>query len=449
MRELELDGIHDDDEHVILVDSDGGRYTLQIDEALRAAVRRDRPALGAIRATAATPLRPRDIQAMLRQGRTAEEIAEIAKVSLEHVRRYEGPVLAEREYTAQRCRAFPVGRGDGPSLGEIVAERLAARRAGEDVRWDAWRRADGTWDLELAFTAGGRERSAHWVADLDRRSIVAEDDEARWLVDEDPAAPEPGAGRARLTAIKRSVYDIEADGSFEETAARTRPRPLAWRPRPEPSVEAEPAAGRTEDPSRERSRSEARRDHPASIDADELDALNARRGLRSVPSPAAVPVPDGDEEPVWESLDEPAAPADAPNPAAGSAPAAEDATSPDPADEEALAEHARELAGASQPVDDLESLQEPSGEDSEEPVADGEPDEASAADDAPAAERADPAPGENDTVELTPLPGFAEESSGPAEPEEAPVRKPARKKSGSKRSSIPSWDEIVFGSKHD
>src|SRR5690606_38905484 len=143
----------------------------------------------------------------------------------------EGPVLAERAYTAQRCRSFPVGRGDGPTLGEIVSERLAARRAEDDARWDAWRRQDGTWELELVFTAGGRERSAHWVADLDRRSIVAEDDEARWLVDEDPAAPEPGAGRARLTAIKRSVYDIEADGSFEDPGPRSRPRPLAWRAR--------------------------------------------------------------------------------------------------------------------------------------------------------------------------------------------------------------------------
>ena len=37
MRELDLDGIHDDGEHLILVDSDGERYTLRIGEALRAA----------------------------------------------------------------------------------------------------------------------------------------------------------------------------------------------------------------------------------------------------------------------------------------------------------------------------------------------------------------------------------------------------------------------------
>lgn len=88
MRELELDGIHDDGEHAVLIDSDGERYTVRIDEALRAAVRRDRPALGMIQAAGSAPLRPREIQAMLRAGRSAEEISEIAQVSVEHVRRY-------------------------------------------------------------------------------------------------------------------------------------------------------------------------------------------------------------------------------------------------------------------------------------------------------------------------------------------------------------------------
>src|SRR5699024_8058851 len=106
MRELELDGIHDDGEHVLLVDSDGERYTLRIDRALRAAVRSDRPALNMIQADDAAPLRPREIQAMLRSGRSAEDISEASEIPLEHVRRYEGPVLAEREWTAQRARVF-------------------------------------------------------------------------------------------------------------------------------------------------------------------------------------------------------------------------------------------------------------------------------------------------------------------------------------------------------
>src|SRR5699024_12299751 len=73
--------------------------------------------------------------------------------------RYEGPVLAEREWAAQRARAFPDGRG-GPSLDEVVTERLAARQATEDTAWDAWRRPDGSWTLELSFSAAGRDRKS-------------------------------------------------------------------------------------------------------------------------------------------------------------------------------------------------------------------------------------------------------------------------------------------------
>ena len=43
MGELELVGLHDDGEHLVLSGPDGQRFRLRIDEPLRAAVRRDRP----------------------------------------------------------------------------------------------------------------------------------------------------------------------------------------------------------------------------------------------------------------------------------------------------------------------------------------------------------------------------------------------------------------------
>ena len=267
MRELELDGIHDDGEHVLLVDSDGERYTLRIDRALRAAVRSDRPALNMIQAADAAPLRPREIQAMLRSGRSAEDIAEASEIPLEHIRRYEGPVLAEREWTAQRARTFPVGRG-GPALLDVVTERLAAREATGETAWDAWRRQDGTWTLELSFSAGGGRA---------RRTGSLISTTARSPVDDEPgdqrrdAPPEPARGRGRLQAVKSSVYDLEADGSLEGGPA---PRARTWTPR-RPVAE----------------------EHPSVIADDDLEALNARRGLRSVPRPDAAAT-------VWSDLDD-------------------------------------------------------------------------------------------------------------------------------------------------
>lgn len=438
MRELELDGIHDDGEHLILLDSDGERYTLRIDEALRAAVRRDRPALGMIQAADAAPLSPRQIQGLLRSGRSAEEIAELAAITVEHVRRYEGPVLAEREWTAGRARTFPVGRG-GPSLTSVVSERLAARQAAEDVAWDAWRRPDGTWTLELSFNAAGRTRQAHWVADLDNRSLAPVDDEARWISDEDAPA-EPSRGRTRLMAVKSSVYDLEADGSFDESAG--------------------PRRGASE-----------RSAHPAAFDEAELDALNARRGLRSVP-----PLEDDDSAGVWSTLDE-----DVPQsaPARGNAaheddivPASDRDPDADPdldaqRDLDALRDH----AGAAPEEED------PFSEDLTDDAATAPSGEVEDEDGGPAPEPLQYQDTVDLTQDLTPLPGFDDpqredraadeapgadghedcpaaqedtaESTGKAEQKSAPAPKKASKPAKKGRASMPSWDEIVFGAKHD
>src|SRR5690606_18172440 len=110
MDELELVGLHDDGEHVVLTGPDGERFKLRIDETLRAAVRRDRPRLELLRAEGGTALPPREIQARIRAGGTAEEVAESGGIAVELVRRYEGPVLAEREFVAGQARASRVGR---------------------------------------------------------------------------------------------------------------------------------------------------------------------------------------------------------------------------------------------------------------------------------------------------------------------------------------------------
>jgi len=441
MRELELDGIHDDGEHLLLVDSDGERYTLRIDKALRAAVRSDRPALNMIQAADAAPLRPREIQTMLRSGRSAEDIAEASEIPLEHVRRYEGPVLAEREWTAQRARGFPVGRG-GPTLLDVVSERLAAREATGESAWDAWRRQDGTWTLELTFSAGGRTRQAHWVADLDNRSVSPVDDEARWISDED-APPEPARGRGRLQAVKSSVYDLEADGSLEGTPTSS-PRSRSWPPRrPVPDQ------------------------HPSVIEDEDLEALNARRGLRSVPRPEGSAT-------VWSGLDDTADDtadefADAVDTATDSAPVAPVAEEPRPAavfpsgagaqgpedvveddpDREAALEHSIGADEVTSAASDAEGL-DADDQGRLDAATDGG-DESDG--DAPRSEeRSEPAPNFQDTVDLTPLPGFDDaEAPAPIEQkdESAPEKAAKKARPRSKRASMPSWDEIVFGSKHD
>ncbi|MCK1798694.1 septation protein SepH [Streptomyces sp. XM4193] len=195
MPELRVVAVSNDGTRLVLKAADNSEYTLPIDERLRAAVRNDRARLGQIEIEVESHLRPRDIQARIRAGASAEEVAQFAGIPVERVRRFEGPVLAERAFMAERARKTPVrrpGENTGPQLGDAVAERLLMRGADKDhVQWDSWRRDDGTWEVLLVYRVAGETHSASWSYDPPRRLVQALDGEARGLIGETDEAPEP------------------------------------------------------------------------------------------------------------------------------------------------------------------------------------------------------------------------------------------------------------------
>ncbi|WP_058233907.1 septation protein SepH [Devriesea agamarum] len=459
MRELELSGLHDDGDHVVLTDSDGERYTLLIDDALRAAVRRDRPLLGTIQADERTPVRPREIQSMLRSGLDAEEIAASSGLPVDHIRRYEGPVLAERAFIAERARNFHVGRGGGPTLNDVVEDRLLTRQADPEQTWDAWRRPDGTWTLHMVFTAAGRSRSAEWVADMTRQSVVPADDEARWLTDDEDE--EPPRGRPRLSAVKSWVYDVEADGGVTE-----QPQHLPLRRIP-PRHYGHPAA------------------RSGQIDEATLDALNARRGIRAVPNNSApsasessntpspaedngrwprsslhpgadtnstteplfdngqLPDTTGTVRPLWESLDVAQTPAKvlAPN----SQPAMPSSVTPNSASSAASpasGESARTSPLSVSPVRPLEHPHSTTATTGDNSQTHQSAHSSATSESSPSSANSQ----SQDTSSKAPDKTVLPPEMDPAAQKDA--KGPAKKTKGqgrSKRSSVPSWDEIVFG----
>jgi hypothetical protein len=236
MPELRVVAVSNDGTRLVLKAADSTEYTLPIDERLRAAVRGDRPRLGQIEIEVESHLRPRDIQARIRAGATAEEVAQLAGIPVDRVRRFEGPVLAERAFMAERARKTPVRRpgenAAGPQLGEAVQERLLLRGAEKDtVQWDSWRRDDGTWEVLLVYAVAGEPHSASWTYDPPRRLVQAVDDEARSLIGEsdDLAAPEPSfpfvpriarlpRERSLDRALERPSLPAQASEPAEETS---------------------------------------------------------------------------------------------------------------------------------------------------------------------------------------------------------------------------------------
>ncbi|MBW8738470.1 MAG: DUF3071 domain-containing protein [Streptomyces turgidiscabies] len=231
MPELRVVAVSNDGTRLVLKAADSTEYTLPIDERLRAAVRGDRPRLGQIEIEVESHLRPRDIQARIRAGASAEEVAQLAGIPVDRVRRFEGPVLAERAFMAERARKTPVrrpGENAGPQLGEAVQERLLIRGADKDtVQWDSWRRDDGTWEVLLVYLVAGEPHSASWTYDPPRRLVQAVDEEARSLIGEsdDLSAPEPSfpfvpriARLPRDRPLDRPVLPAPSSDLTEESA---------------------------------------------------------------------------------------------------------------------------------------------------------------------------------------------------------------------------------------
>ncbi|WP_411084176.1 septation protein SepH [Streptomyces sp. cmx-18-6] len=226
MPELRVVAVSNDGTRLVLKAADSTEYTLPIDERLRAAVRNDRARLGQIEIEVESHLRPRDIQARIRAGASAEEVAQFAGIPVDRVRRFEGPVLAERAFMAERARKTPVrrpGENTGPQLGEAVQERLLLRGADkETVQWDSWRRDDGTWEVLLVYRVAGEPHSASWTYDPPRRLVQAVDDEARSLIGEsDDAAPEPSF--PFVPRIARLPRDRPLDRALDRQIERPAP----------------------------------------------------------------------------------------------------------------------------------------------------------------------------------------------------------------------------------
>src|SRR6516165_5367695 len=143
MQELRFVAVSEDGRYAVLaVPGRSARFTLPIDERLRAVALGQTSRLAQYEIEVESPLRPKEIQARIRAGETAEEIADAAGLPVERVRWFEGPVLAERAYIASQAQSASVRRqGDsapGARLGDIVPERISMLGADpQDAEWDS------------------------------------------------------------------------------------------------------------------------------------------------------------------------------------------------------------------------------------------------------------------------------------------------------------------------
>ncbi len=146
MRTLRLVGLTADGSRLVVGDGDA-RWELAVDDALVDQVKAARAAAAAVPDVpvgSGAPT-PRQVQERIRRGESAADIARTSGVTLEHVARYEGPVLAERAHHARLARLAPVGGRPVEELVEEHMQRMA--QAGQPLVWDSWQTDSGSWEV--------------------------------------------------------------------------------------------------------------------------------------------------------------------------------------------------------------------------------------------------------------------------------------------------------------
>src|SRR6266536_2614068 len=218
----------------VALSEDGQAFVLADEVGRLLALRPERPGGGG--PTAATPgtgapqdhepaLSPRDIQARIRSGESAEDVARVAGVPVDRVLRYAGPVLQERAMLAQHARRTRLRSADKNSaLAEVVDGRLAQHGVDSDkIAWDAYRRDDGTWRIVATWPSGKATAQAVWELDKTRQNVTPYDDMAQYLCAErpmpilgqDPPVERAGRGLAAPTRPEGGRGDLGRGAGHE------------------------------------------------------------------------------------------------------------------------------------------------------------------------------------------------------------------------------------------
>ena len=158
-------------------------------------------------------LRPRDIQARIRAGESVEEVALAAGVPAERIDAFAAPVVAEREHVAGLAQIHPVRRrGETTShrtLRNAVADALAQRGVDPgSVRWDAWKVEDRRWQVLAEYQQGSRRHEALFLYEQGSRFSTAANDSARALIGDDSLGGSV-AGRRPASALGSPLVDDE------------------------------------------------------------------------------------------------------------------------------------------------------------------------------------------------------------------------------------------------
>jgi len=292
-----------------------GRYVVPVDERLLEIIGVLRDELSELataeadqrRAKAAAPrpeskLSVREMQSLLRRGRSTAEVARAAGVDEAWVARFAVPVLAEQAQIVRTLRAarFEKQRAgvSGAPIGESVYRNLLDRGVNTpheelDRQWQAKQLREGVWEVTFRHTWRGREHELVWELDEETGAVRARDRLAAQL------SYRPGT-RARAKAATKAA---PAANSAPKTPSKARPASEAAKAK----ARAKPVSAASRRVAKARRAATAKLTSEAER-ATRRDAAIARRAASRPPRRFTRVVPEAVPEPAPEAVPEPVRP---------------------------------------------------------------------------------------------------------------------------------------------
>lgn len=434
----ELRVVRREEGSLILANELGEEFRLVVDEGVTQEVRLATP-----RAASAVKVRPREIQALLRAGKSRAEVAAETGLEEADVERFEEPVRAEQRYMLDLAHAITVrtdptqpasgtaSADDEQRFGQVVSERLIGL-GNSTSSWRSWRDEEAGWLIGLTFDSRDGDHDAVWSFDHKKRVLSPLTPDATNLSKLGEIGDRLIPKLRAVDNDQRERSDSEAfdpDGLLAPTAEvqplpsqNTSDSPLGDEPTDNPDAEYE----RRREIDQLAVNTPIDGEEDLSQTADLLDALRRRRGERSLEAETAA---DSGE----------AAGEAAPNTDTGRSPAAELGLAPRPAEKRRTGAAAN-IWGTSGVSGDGDSA-------SKSPLSDDTA-QLRVVPQRPPQDRRDDgqAPAGKDNRGADSAGEEAENRSAKAR-ESAPQRDAKGAKRG--RSSIPSWDDILFGTRSD
>jgi hypothetical protein len=214
MRELtvvDVDGLT-----LVLSNGEDKNYRVTVDEATLQRLRAARSPHDGPRVS------PKEIQARIRAGLSAEEVAAVTGASVETVQRFEGPVLAEREYILNTALAVAthtsIETEDGQTtsaFGAVIRSRLNGLGA-TSQRWASWKEEDGSWVIKVEFIANAIEHDARWSFEPRKHALTPLNSDAGSLSQKGDLS---SGLIPRLRAVDTGAQNVSAEAPATEPAA--------------------------------------------------------------------------------------------------------------------------------------------------------------------------------------------------------------------------------------